>query len=75
MWKKSGDAFKPKKINGTVVKKLLFPQPKKAHKVSMSEPQLVDYDSVSEDEELEWNRGCHHCYSQSKYLTSFLEFT
>lgn len=66
MWKKSGDAFKPKKANGSVAKKVLFPQPKRAQKVSSSEPQLIDYDSVSEDEEPEWNRACHHCYSQGK---------
>ncbi|KAI6171276.1 hypothetical protein M3Y97_01052900 [Aphelenchoides bicaudatus] len=63
-WKKSGDAFKPKKTNGTVVKKLLFPQPKKPIKSDASEHQFVDYDSVSEDEEPEWGRACHHCYGQ-----------
>jgi hypothetical protein len=64
-WKKSNDAFKPKKVNGTTIKKPLFPQTKRS-RAGNSEQAFVDYDSASEDEEFEYGRACHHCYTMGE---------
>jgi arginine-glutamic acid dipeptide repeat-containing protein len=64
-WKKSNEAFKPKKGNGVSAKKSIFSQPKRPQRAGNggSELQLVDYDSLSENEESDGERACHHCYS------------
>lgn len=67
-WKKTDDAFKPKNQNRN---KPMFAPSKRTTRNGTSTPTpvdsiLIDYDSLSEDEECDLNRACHHCYSSGK---------
>ncbi|CAD5218313.1 unnamed protein product [Bursaphelenchus okinawaensis] len=61
-WKKETDAFKPK--NPT--RKSIYPPAKRTTRNGTATPtpsDLIDYDSLSEDEEGALHRACHHCYT------------
>uniref|UniRef100_A0A1I7RUN7 Arginine-glutamic acid dipeptide repeats protein n=1 Tax=Bursaphelenchus xylophilus TaxID=6326 RepID=A0A1I7RUN7_BURXY len=62
-WKKGPEAFKPKNPTRN---KSIYPQTKRTTRNGTATPtpsDLIDYDSLSEDEECDLHRACHHCYS------------
>lgn len=67
-WKKTNDGFKPKNPNRA---KPYISATKRTTRngtatPTFNEQNLIDYDSLSESEDSEESRNCHHCYTSGE---------